>query len=95
LSDLSRAAPGTTTPRIRCSDPRSSGSSIVGEALNKLRRADETLAAQIPDLPRIVAFRNLLIHGYATVDDRLVWEVATNRAAPLASVLEDMLESGS
>jgi uncharacterized protein with HEPN domain len=42
-----------------------------------------------------VAFRNLLIHGYATVDDRLVWEVATNRAAPLASVLEDMLESGS
>lgn len=68
---------------------------IVGEALNKLRRTDETLAAQIPDLPRIVAFRNLLIHGYATVDDRLVWEVASNRAAPLASVLEDMLESGS
>lgn len=67
---------------------------IVGEALNKLRRTDETLAAQIPDLPGIVVFRNLLIHGYATVDDRL-GGVASNRAAPLASVLEDMLESGS
>ena len=43
-----------------------------GEACVGPRRADATLAACIPDLPRIVAFRNVLIHGYATVDDRLV-----------------------
>ena len=40
-----------------------------------LRRADPALAVLIPDLARIVAFRNVLIHGYATVDDRLVWGV--------------------
>ena len=45
---------------------------VIGEAFAGLRRADPTLAAAIPDLPRIVAFRNILIHGYATVDDRLV-----------------------
>ena len=38
-----------------------------------LRRADADLAATIPDLPRIVAFRNMFICGYATVDDELVW----------------------
>ena len=40
---------------------------IVGEALNQLAKAAPDLAAQIPDLPRIVAFRNILIHGYAVV----------------------------
>lgn len=31
------------------------------------------LSERIPELPRIVAFRNLLIHGYASVDDATVW----------------------
>jgi uncharacterized protein with HEPN domain len=44
---------------------------IIGEALGGLRRADPALATQIPDLARIVAFGNVLIHGYATVDDQL------------------------
>jgi len=29
----------------------------------------------MPDLARIIAFRNVLIHGYAAVDNRLVWGV--------------------
>lgn len=33
---------------------------IIGEALNKLSRLDPSTAAQIPDLSRIVAFRNVL-----------------------------------
>jgi uncharacterized protein with HEPN domain len=36
---------------------------ILGEALNRLARLDATLAARIPDLRHIVAFRNILIHG--------------------------------
>jgi len=64
---------------------------IVGESLNQLSGADTALAERIPDLPRIVAFRNLLIHGYAAIDDRLVWEVATERIAQLVAVLDDLL----
>jgi uncharacterized protein with HEPN domain len=45
---------------------------IVGEAFNQLRRIDPETASAIRELPRIVAFRNVLIHGYASVDDRLV-----------------------
>jgi uncharacterized protein with HEPN domain len=40
---------------------------IAGEALNQLSRLDAETASGIPDLPRIVAFRNVLIHGYASV----------------------------
>jgi uncharacterized protein with HEPN domain len=52
---------------------------IIGESLNRLSRADPLTAAGVQDLPRIVAFRNVLVHGYATIDDVLVWEVATTR----------------
>jgi uncharacterized protein with HEPN domain len=41
---------------------------VIGESLNQLARLDPVLAAKIPDLPQIVAFRNQLIHGYATVN---------------------------
>ena len=68
---------------------------IVGEALSQLARHAPDLAAGVPNLPRIVAFRNLLIHGYAAIDDRLVWEVATERTAPLLAILDELLEAGS
>lgn len=49
------------------------------------------MAARIDDLGRIVAFRNILVHGYATVDDRLVWDVATGRTASLVATLDELL----
>jgi uncharacterized protein with HEPN domain len=57
---------------------------IVGEALNRLARAAPELAARIPHLSRVVAFRNLLIHGYATVDDATVWRTVTEDFPVLA-----------
>ena len=42
-------------------------------------------------LPRIVAFRNLLIHGYASVDNRLVWGVIEMSLGPLRSALDKLL----
>ncbi len=64
---------------------------IVGEALVALRRVDPDLAAAIPDLPRIVAFRNVLIHGYASVDNRLVWSVVEGELAALLALFRRLL----
>jgi uncharacterized protein with HEPN domain len=64
---------------------------VVGEALNKLSQADPQLAAEITDLGRIVAFRNVLIHGYAFVDDRVVWEIAVERTEQLIETLNRLL----
>lgn len=63
---------------------------VIGEALNQLSKVDSGLAAQIPDLRRIVAFRNILIHGYATVDDALVWQVLTERLPTLSEALRQL-----
>ncbi|WP_434438519.1 HepT-like ribonuclease domain-containing protein [Lentzea sp. E54] len=64
---------------------------IIGEALNNLAKVSPDLAAAIPDLPRIVAFRNILIHGYASVDDALVWQVLTEKRPQLEERLHQLL----
>jgi uncharacterized protein with HEPN domain len=64
---------------------------IIGEALNNLSKVDQKLAASIPDLPRIVAFRNILIHGYASVDDALVWQVLTEKRPQLERHIRQLL----
>ncbi len=64
---------------------------IIGEALNQLARVDPSVADVIPDLARIVAFRNVLIHGYATVDNRLVWGVIETSLDPLRNALASLL----
>jgi uncharacterized protein with HEPN domain len=64
---------------------------IVGEALNQLSKADPATASKVPDLPRIVAFRNILIHGYAVVDDALVWQLLRERLPNLERVIRKLL----
>lgn len=65
---------------------------IIGEALNQLSRLDPVLAARIPGLPQIVAFRNLLIHGYATVNVGTVWNVMQDALPPLVAAVQALLD---
>ena len=48
---------------------------IIGEAVNRLSKLDRTIVEGLPDSSRIVAFRNILIHGYDVVDNHVVWDV--------------------
>ena len=48
---------------------------IIGDALNRLRRADPATADHIGETPRIVAFRNILAHGYDTIDHEIMWHL--------------------
>lgn len=64
---------------------------IAGDALSQLRKLDAALFAKIPEGDLVVAFRNVLAHGYATLDHRRVYDIASARAAELQSVLEKLL----
>jgi uncharacterized protein with HEPN domain len=48
---------------------------IIGEAINQALRREPSLAEQISNTGRVIAFRNRLIHGYASVSDEVVWGV--------------------
>ena len=65
---------------------------IIGEAMNKLAGTDENTARQITNFQRIIAFRNILIHGYADVDDGLVWDVVETYLPLLTREVNDLLE---
>lgn len=64
---------------------------IIGEAMNQLARVDPDVAATIPELPRMVSFRNVLIHRYASVDNRLVWGVIEANLGALRAALQRLL----
>jgi uncharacterized protein with HEPN domain len=66
---------------------------IVGEALKNLRNADPETAQHIPDLGRIVGLRNILAHGYAVVDDNVVWGAASQRVPELLRVVNRLLRN--
>ena len=48
---------------------------IIGEALGRIRKIDPDTAERVPNCDVIIAFRNLLIHGYDFIDNPRVWEV--------------------
>ncbi len=59
--------------------------------MNQLRRVDSETATAIPELPRVIAFRNILVHGYANVDNRLVWGVLETDLPSLLTTLGRLL----
>lgn len=48
---------------------------VLGEAALRLSRHDPEIATRIDDYPQIIAFRNVLIHGYDLIDVGSVWQV--------------------
>ncbi len=65
---------------------------IIGEALNQLSNLDPALAARIPEARAIVAFRNVLIHGYAAVENDRVWQIAETSLPNLIAVVAELLD---
>lgn len=64
---------------------------IIGEALNRLAKLDESVVAQISDHRQIIAFRNILVHAYAQVDDRIVWGVVETNLPTLIAEVDQLL----
>jgi uncharacterized protein with HEPN domain len=64
---------------------------IAGEALARLAKDSPDVAARIPDHAKIIGFRNILIHGYAAVDDRIVWGVIELHLGALRKAVADLM----
>jgi len=64
---------------------------IIGEAIKRLAQRDPQTAAHIGDFQQIIAFRNVLIHGYDLVDHALVWSTIENQVKTLLRDVEAVL----
>jgi uncharacterized protein with HEPN domain len=64
---------------------------IIGEALAQLRQADDSIAQRISEYPRIIGFRNQIIHGYAKIDDEITWRLVQDKLPILFREVEQLL----
>jgi len=67
---------------------------IIGEALAQLARLDAGSAGRITESKRIIGFRNILIHGYAEVDPRMVWDIIETKLPRLRHEVGEILTGG-
>jgi uncharacterized protein with HEPN domain len=65
---------------------------VAGDALGQLRKLAPDLFARFPEGPLIVAFRNVLAHGYATLDHRRVYDAATTKVTALMVGIRGLLD---
>jgi uncharacterized protein with HEPN domain len=63
---------------------------VVGEAANKVSDSTKARAKEIP-WREIIGMRNRLIHGYASVDHDIVWDVVSGDLVEIIGHLEDLL----
>ena len=66
---------------------------IIGEAMRRLEKDDPDTAARIADYRRIIAFRNVLIHGYDVIDPAIVWSAVSDDLAPLLRDVQALLQT--
>jgi uncharacterized protein with HEPN domain len=64
---------------------------IVGEALTRLQKLDPSVSVRITEHRQIIGFRNLLVHGYAEIDDRLVWNIVEEKLPILRREVDALL----
>lgn len=56
---------------------------IIGEAANKLLKIAPEYSQDIPELKSAIAFRNVLIHGYATLEPTPVTDYQKHKDSAL------------
>lgn len=64
---------------------------VAGEAMSVLRKLDPATAERVPNARKMVGMRNILIHGYAQVNNETVWQAATTDLGEVVAVVRDLL----
>jgi uncharacterized protein with HEPN domain len=64
---------------------------IIGEAASKLPAEIQQKAPEV-EWRKIVDFRNIVIHEYFGVNRPIVWDIISNKLAPLAEICHRLLQ---
>ncbi len=66
---------------------------VAGEAAIELLKTHPDLRVDLPDLVRLGAVRNRIIHGYFSIDAQRVWSIARENVPPLADAVNEWLQN--
>jgi uncharacterized protein with HEPN domain len=65
---------------------------IIGEALNRIKNDDPTVLDGIRESRSIISFRNILIHGYDAVEQKIVWGIIEEDLDNLIEDIDELID---
>jgi len=65
---------------------------IIGEALNQASKIDPTLAEEINGFRQIINLRNVIVHGYASIENETIWGILQNDLPALHEQVRKLLD---
>ncbi len=68
---------------------------IIGEAVNRLRRYDPAMAFRLTGLSQIVGMRNILSHEYGSIDYETIWRTTQTSVPQLLAEVDALVREGS
>jgi len=64
---------------------------VIGEALTRLTKLDQSTADRITDGHKIIGLRNQLIHGYGVINNQITWNIISEKLPILHRELDLLL----
>jgi uncharacterized protein with HEPN domain len=64
---------------------------IIGEAMNRIIKRDESFAQKIEDAMNIVGLRNHVIHAYDNISDENIWAIVINHLPRLKKDINTLI----
>ena len=64
---------------------------IVGEALNQAFHIQPDLSKQISEVREIINLRNIIVHGYAVVENETIWGIVTDEVPALIKQVSKLI----
>lgn len=66
---------------------------IIGEALNRIKKINVGMLANVDNWKEIIGFRNVIAHGYDVVEDEIVWDSIKRNIPALLKQLNKIIEN--
>lgn len=66
---------------------------IIGEAINRILKADNAIVLKITDSIAIIGLRNQVIHAYDNISDETIWAILINHLPKLKVEIDKLLEN--
>ena len=64
---------------------------IIGEALNQADKLDPSLSESVSNIREIINLRNVIVHGYAIIENETIWGIIENDLPQLYKEVQMLL----
>jgi len=65
---------------------------IIGEALNRILKHDQTYIKKISHAKSIIGLRNQVIHAYDNISDESIWSILTTHLPKLKVEIDNLIK---